>query len=97
MAAGKPVVACDIQGNREVIASGVSGILTPPSDPASLATAIRFLLDNPGVARKLGTTARADCTRRFSQERMVRQILGLYDDTAAGKRAATGEICTLQN
>jgi len=97
MAAGKPVVACDIQGNREVIASGVTGILTPPSDPAALATAMRFLLDNPSVARKLGIAAQADCYRRFSQERMVRQILGLYDDTAAGKPAATGDICTQQN
>jgi len=80
-----------------VIASGATGILTPPSDPAALATAMRFLLDNPSVARKLGIAAQDDCTRRFSQGRMVHQILGLYDDTAAGKRAATGEICTLQN
>ncbi len=101
MAAGKPVVACDIQGNREVIESGVTGILTAPSDPGALATAMRFLLENPQTARKLGIAAQADCYRRFSEERMVQQILGLYDDTAAGKPAAqtikTGEVCTHQN
>jgi len=79
MAAGKPVVACDIPGNREIITSGVNGILVPPSDPHGMAVALRFLLDNPSCARKLSKTALPDCRKRFSQDRMVRQILGLYD------------------
>jgi glycosyltransferase involved in cell wall biosynthesis len=84
MAAGKPVVACDIPGNREIITSGVNGILAPPSDLSALAMAFRSLLDNSAYARKLGKTAQADCRKRFLQDRMVRQTLSLYDALLAG-------------
>jgi glycosyltransferase involved in cell wall biosynthesis len=84
MAAGKPVVACDIPGNREIITSGFNGILVPPSDPPALAMAFRSLLDNSPYARELGKTAQADCRKRFSQDRMVRQTLSLYDALLVG-------------
>jgi len=84
MAAGKPLVACDIPGNREIITSGVNGILVPPSDPPALAMALRSLLDNFPYARELGKTAQANCRRRFSQDRMVRQTLSLYDALLVG-------------
>jgi glycosyltransferase involved in cell wall biosynthesis len=84
IAAGKPVVACDIPGNREIITSGVNGILVQPSDPPALAMAFRFLLDDSPYARKLGKTAQADCRKRFSQDRMVRQTLSLYDALLVG-------------
>jgi glycosyltransferase involved in cell wall biosynthesis len=85
MAAGRPVVACDIAGNREIITPGANGILVAPSNPQELGAAIRFLLDNPEQARKLGAAAQAECRARFSQERMVREILDLYDKVAAGR------------
>jgi glycosyltransferase involved in cell wall biosynthesis len=84
MAAGKPMVACDIPGNREIITSGVNGILVPPSDPPAMAVAFRSLLDNSAYARKLGEKAQADCRKRFSQDRMVRQTLSLYDALLVG-------------
>jgi glycosyltransferase involved in cell wall biosynthesis len=91
MAAGKPVVACDIPGNREIITSGVNGTLVPPSDPPALATAMRSLLDNSAYARMLGKTAQADCRKRFSQNRMVRQTLSLYDALLVGHRVPVSE------
>jgi|SRR5215472_9715892 len=78
MAAGKPIVACDIPGNREIITSGINGILVRPSDPHALAVALRSLLENSSYAHKLGKTAQVDCRNRFSQDRMVRQTLSLY-------------------
>ena len=84
MAAGKPLVACDIPGNREIITSGVNGVLVPPSDPPALAMAIRSLLDKGPYARELGKTAQADCRKRFSQDRMVRQTLNLYEAILVG-------------
>jgi glycosyltransferase involved in cell wall biosynthesis len=84
MAAGKPLVACDIPGNREIITSGVNGILVQHSDPPALAMTFRSLLDDSPYARKLGKTAQADCRKRFSQDRMVRQTLSLYDALLVG-------------
>lgn len=92
MAAGKPVVACDIEGNREIICSGQNGLLVPPSSPAALAGAVRWLLDDPAHARALGEAARADCRKRFLKERMVRQILNLYDIVAAGQPVTSVEM-----
>ena len=99
MAAGKPVVACDIPGNREIITSGVNGILVPPSDPGALAIAFESLLDNSTYARRLGKTAQADCHKRFSQDRMVRHTLSLYDALLAGHSfpAVSGHVHNLQD
>jgi len=98
LAAGKPVVACDIQGNREIITSGVNGLLAPPSNPAGLASAFRFLLDNPAYGRELGAAAMADCRARFSKERMTRQVVSVYDDVSAGRPVmAPGRAASLEN
>ncbi|HEX2694454.1 MAG TPA: glycosyltransferase family 4 protein, partial [Acidobacteriota bacterium] len=49
-ALGKPVVATDIDGVREVIRSGATGVLVPPRDPGALAAAILLLLKDRAFA-----------------------------------------------
>ena len=91
MAAAKPLVVCDIPGNRELITPYVNGLLVPPSDPSALAAAVRWMLDHPSEARRFGARAQADCRARFSRERMVRQILQSYDSVAKRVKSSTGE------
>jgi glycosyltransferase involved in cell wall biosynthesis len=79
MAAGKPLIVCDIPGNREIITSEVNGLMAAPSDPAALSDAVLWMLDHPAQAAAMGSTALADCRRRFSRDRMVAQILETYD------------------
>lgn len=79
LAAGRPIVATDIDGNREVVDHGETGLLVPPEDPKALADAIENLLTNPGLARQLAANARRAAIERFSQENMVRQNLEAYD------------------
>lgn len=90
MAAGKPLVVCDIVGNRELITDGVNGLLVPPGDPSALARALASLLDNPIRAQALAVRAHADCAAHFSRERMIKQILEFYDGVvyAASQGAA---------
>jgi glycosyltransferase involved in cell wall biosynthesis len=78
MAAGVPVVATTVGGNPEAIEDGVSGLLVPPRDPASLARAIGALLEDPQRARALGAAARRRVTERFSDTHMVRQTERFY-------------------
>jgi phosphatidyl-myo-inositol alpha-mannosyltransferase len=59
MAAGVPIVATDIAGYREVVRHDVEGLLVPPGDPVAFAAAIRLVLDDPALARRLGEAGRA--------------------------------------
>jgi glycosyltransferase involved in cell wall biosynthesis len=57
-AAGTPVVAGGYGGVPEIVADGVSGIVTPPGDVAAFAQGIAALLDDPVRRRAMGTAAR---------------------------------------
>ena len=75
----KPVVATDIDGNREVIQDGTSGHLVPPKDPEALAQAvIQFLNDRAGADR-MGRTLEKNVVRMFSLQRMINEIETLYE------------------
>jgi glycosyltransferase involved in cell wall biosynthesis len=59
MAAGKPIVASDLQSVREVLDEG-NACLVPPDNPKALAKGIHSVLDNPDYATRLGERAKAD-------------------------------------
>jgi len=77
-ALGKPIVASDIDGVREVVRSGETGVLVPPRDPGSLAASLILLLMDQDLAGKLGERARRDIPSDFALERMVRETEALY-------------------
>jgi len=80
-AAGVPVVATPVGGIRETVVDGETGLLVPTGDPAALAAAIRRLLDEPDLARRLAGEARRRVRERYSEQRMVELTLGLYEAT----------------
>ena len=53
MAAGVPVIATNVDGIREVVINGESGILIPPKNPEAIAEAILKLIENPQLVKKL--------------------------------------------
>jgi glycosyltransferase involved in cell wall biosynthesis len=58
MAAGLPVVSCRAAAIPEVVTDGMTGILTPPREPAALADALESLLRDPARAAALGAEGR---------------------------------------
>ncbi|MGH2627593.1 MAG: glycosyltransferase family 4 protein, partial [Anaerolineales bacterium] len=74
---GKPVVGCDIPAVREVITSGVDGIVAKPTAD-SLAEAIVHLLDHPDQAREMGERGREKALRRFTWEALARKTEEAY-------------------
>jgi glycosyltransferase involved in cell wall biosynthesis len=80
MASGRPLIACDIQGNREIIRDGENGVVVPPADARALSAAILRLLSDPASAERMGRNAAVDCGDRFSEPRMIQQTIGVYDD-----------------
>jgi glycosyltransferase involved in cell wall biosynthesis len=79
MAAGLPIVASDIPGNRVAIRPNVDGLLVPPRDPTALAAAVDRVMTQPAWAETLGQAARQRVQEDFSLERMVQQHLELFD------------------
>jgi len=84
-ALGKPIVATDIDGVREVIRSGATGVLVPPRDPGALAASILLLLKDKAFADSLGAAARAEIPPKFSIERMMGETESLYLEVLSRK------------
>lgn len=78
-ACGLPSVTTDVPGCRDVVNDGHNGLLVPPQDSNSLASAIQKLLVNQELRRRMGTVARATVVQHFSKEVINKQMLGLYD------------------
>jgi glycosyltransferase involved in cell wall biosynthesis len=81
MALGKPVVATDVGGNRELVQHGRTGLLVPPGDAEMVARAILSLINDAGLAGSLGMEARRQVIAEFDQESMVRNYQRLYAET----------------
>jgi glycosyltransferase involved in cell wall biosynthesis len=78
LAAGRPVVAFDVDGAREVCIDGVTGFLVRPEDSAGVAEAVIRLLQDRALATRLGAQGRELVREEFSEELMVRRIDELY-------------------
>jgi glycosyltransferase involved in cell wall biosynthesis len=57
LAAGRPIVASDLPSSREVLEHGKDALLVPPGDADALATAIRRLVKDRRLARRLARSA----------------------------------------
>ena len=78
LACGKPVVAFDVDGAREVCIDGETGFLVRAGDANGLANAVIRLLQDTELANRMAAQGRNLVKERFSEERMVRQLDELY-------------------
>ena len=78
MAAGKPVVALDLDGSPEVCITGKTGFLLQPGAQQELIEAIVSLADKPKLRAHLGQQGKALVKERFTVQSMVESIHALY-------------------
>jgi glycosyltransferase involved in cell wall biosynthesis len=78
MALGKPVVASDSTGNRDLITDRGDGRLVPPRLPQAWAAAIEEILGDARLAAALGATARNTSRVTFSLDRTIARTAQLY-------------------
>lgn len=62
---GKPCIATDADASSEIVRDGVTGLTVPPRDIAATARALRRLLEEPGLAARLGAAAKIEVAERF--------------------------------
>lgn len=85
MQAGRPVIASDIGGLRDIIRDGESGILIAPGDAEALHAALARVLTDSGFRTKLGGAAKSRAAD-FAADRVVPQVEEAYDDVLAARR-----------
>jgi glycosyltransferase involved in cell wall biosynthesis len=83
LAAGKPVVAYDCDGVREVCLDGQTGFLIQAGDLKNLAEKIIRLANDSALREKLGRRGQDFVCENFAVEKMVDNIYNLYLKLAA--------------
>jgi glycosyltransferase involved in cell wall biosynthesis len=74
-AVGRPIVASNVIGSRELVRDGVEGILVPPGDVRAAAASLARLAADPGLRGRLGAAAHRRFRERFTEE-AVKGVLG---------------------
>lgn len=77
MAAGKPIVATDVRGNRDLVRHGVNGFLVPLGDPGALARHLVLLLKDPALAQEMGERGRK-MIRPYALENVLKEMAEIY-------------------
>ena len=78
LAMGKPCVAFDIDGAREVVIDDYTGYLVKAFDSAGLAYGVAKLLENDELRKKFGENGRRHVDPNFRTEKMVADISEVY-------------------
>ena len=77
---GRPIVTTDSVGCRDTVVDGYNGFIVGPRDPAQLATALKMLIDDPLLRRKMGRNAREFAERKFDIRDVVNVHLRVYQE-----------------
>lgn len=77
-ACGRPLIATDVPGCREVALPDVNALLVPADDPAALAAAMRGIASDPELRRRLAAGSRPLVETRFSSRQIGYETVALY-------------------
>lgn len=82
-ACGRPLVATDAPGCREIVVDGRTGLLVPIENPDALAQAILKLANSPELRARFGQEARQLVVDKLSAKIIGNSIVQLYDQLAS--------------
>jgi len=85
MASGLPVVSTACRGPATSVLDGETGFLIPVGDAVALSDAIKRLLLNPDLARRMGEAGRQRAVERFSLRVTGQAFLNVYDELLGRK------------
>jgi glycosyltransferase involved in cell wall biosynthesis len=77
-AAGRPLVTTDTPGCRDVVRPGKNGLLVPAHDPQALADALKILILDADLRKRLGACGRSIALREYSLPIILEKTLLLY-------------------
>lgn len=80
LSCGRPIVATDVPGCREVVIPGVTGYLVPLNDPLALAERLEKLCRDPELRCQMGLAARRLAEEEFTDVKINRDIRQIYQE-----------------
>lgn len=92
MAAGRPQVVTDVDGCRELVLEGETGLLVPPEQPALLAEGICRLLGDGDLRLAMGRAAQQRAREAFSPRLSAARLGDVFEALLAGRPAATAGL-----
>ncbi len=81
---GRPIVATDVPGCREVVRPGENGLLVEAGNATGLSEALSYLIKNPVIRTKMGARGREMALEQYSAEQIIPQILAVYKSCKSG-------------
>jgi glycosyltransferase involved in cell wall biosynthesis len=89
MKAGKLVIGARSGGTIELIREGFNGLLYAPGNYKELAEKIKYLYENPDIARLMGRNGQRWALERFTKDRFSDEVLAILKqliDTRCGRQ-----------
>jgi len=86
-ACGKPLIATDAPGCREIAVHDQTGLLVPLENPSALAEAMTRLAESPQLRARYGTTALQLVVDKLSAKIIGNSLVELYERVYEGPRA----------
>jgi len=88
MACGLPCVATRVSGSEDLVQHEKNGLLVEPEQPEAMALALRRMLEDKTLARRMGRAARATILREYQLQTISERCLRLYAHIRSKSRQA---------
>ena len=92
MALGKPVVATDKGGTKEILVQGETGYLVPTKEPEQVARRVIELLDDREKSISFGKKGKERALGLFDIEQMGNHFIRLYERLMDGRAVEGGNV-----
>jgi glycosyltransferase involved in cell wall biosynthesis len=89
-AAGRPMIATDVVGNRDTLVNGETGFLVPLNNPVALADRLERLLGDPELQNRIGQQARIYARQHFDEQTITKHIIAIYDQLVENLNKSRG-------
>ena len=86
MLAGRPVVATDVAGSRDLVVDGETGYLVPLNDAETAAARIVAMLRTPNLGQRFGKAGRKRISEQFDVRQRVSDLENIYLAAIAAAR-----------
>jgi len=85
MAAGKAIIAANVDGVSEIIINGVNGILIPPENINELVQKILWLFDNNEIKENMGRCGRLLVEKKYDWKSIAYRYIKIYETILGDK------------